>query len=52
MEPVGLEIKKTSYILTHKCEKCGAERRNHTVESDNIDALTKLSETLAKKALF
>ena len=52
MEPVGLEKVKDDYILTHQCQKCGARRRNHAADNDNVDALIKLSETLAKKAMF
>ena len=52
MEPVNLELKKGEYILTHKCEKCGAEKRCKTSASDNIKALTMLSERLVKNNFF
>lgn len=52
MPPVGLKKVKDGYILTHECQKCGAQRRNHTANNDSIEALIKLSETLAKKAMF
>jgi len=52
MEPVGLELKAGEYVLTHQCEKCGIERNNHVAQNDDINALTQLSETIAKKALF
>ncbi len=53
MEPVALEKNKgEGYVLTHKCEKCSMERRNHTADNDSVEALVQLSETLAKKVLF
>lgn len=52
MEPVALEKRKAGYILTHKCQKCGLERKNYSAENDEVDSLIKLSETLAKKVMF
>ncbi|MDR3642567.1 MAG: RNHCP domain-containing protein [Candidatus Doudnabacteria bacterium] len=52
MEPVGLELRKKQYHLTHQCQKCGELTHCKTVDSDSIEALTKLSETLAKKTFF
>jgi hypothetical protein len=52
MEPVGIELRKKQYYLTHQCQKCGELTYCKTLESDSIKALTKLSETLAKKTFF
>lgn len=52
MEPVNLELKNGRYILTHKCQKCGAEKHCKTSPQDDINALTKLSESLVKKTFF
>ncbi len=46
MEPVGVEIRSGEYILTHQCQKCGIKKKNKTVESDNFEALIKLSKAL------
>jgi len=52
MEPVGLKLEKGHYIITHRCQKCGLERNNQAADNDDINALIKLSETIAKKTLF
>jgi len=39
MEPIGLAAKKSGYILTHRCIKCGEERTNKCVHEDNIEIL-------------
>ena len=52
MEPVGLELKSGEYILTHECEKCGHKSKCKISPSDDINALTQLSETLVKNAMF
>ena len=48
MPPVGLEMSKNKYIILHRCEKCGVERKNHTADNDSIDALIKLNETFTR----
>ena len=52
MEPVFVELEKGQYVVTYKCEICGLKKRNHILEGDNIDELIRLSEILAKKAMF
>jgi hypothetical protein len=52
MEPVNLELKNGEYILTHRCEKCGAKKRCKTNVNDSITALTELTNTLVKKTFF
>lgn len=36
MEPVAIEIKGKEFIITHRCVKCGYEKRNKTAEDDDI----------------
>jgi Zn finger protein HypA/HybF involved in hydrogenase expression len=52
MEPIGLTLKNQHYILTHQCKKCGSISHCKSSEKDNIDSLTQLSETIAKKTFF
>ena len=52
MEPVGLELEKNIYHIIHKCQLCGITARCKSSPQDDINALTSLSETLAKKVLF
>jgi hypothetical protein len=52
MEPVGLELEKHVYHIVHQCQTCNARARCKSSPEDNIDALTALSESLAKKLLF
>ncbi len=51
MEPIHVEFKKGEYVLTHKCVECGVTKRCKTSPGDSIEALTKLTESLVKKAL-
>lgn len=52
MEPVFLELTKKGYKLTHRCLKCDAFTHCKTMPEDNIEALTKLSESLAHRIHF
>jgi hypothetical protein len=52
MEPVGLILNKGTYIITHRCQICGQIRNNHAAKNDSTEAFIKLSESLAKKAMF
>jgi len=47
MKPVGVETKGDQYILLHKCEKCGFERKNKVGKSDDFDEVLKI---ISKKA--
>jgi len=46
MEPVGLETKSHTYIIIHKCTKCGVLKKNKASPEDNAKALIKLSSQL------
>ena len=44
MDAIGAEPDpKKGYIITHKCRKCGAIRRNKAASDDNIDKIIKLT---------
>jgi len=43
MEPIGVEIKNSEYIIIHSCNKCGFEKRNKSSENDDFDVIIKLS---------
>lgn len=43
MKPVSVETKNNGYIITHKCEKCGKIKRQHSAENDDTDELIKIS---------
>lgn len=39
MEPVSKEIEKDEYVITHRCEKCGHEKRNKSAQEDDFDKI-------------
>ncbi|MBN1324913.1 MAG: RNHCP domain-containing protein [Alphaproteobacteria bacterium] len=43
MKPIAIEICKDYFIITHKCEKCGKIKRQHSASNDNSDKLIELS---------
>ena len=52
MEPVDVGTKKNDYILTHKCQVCGAVAHCTVTKDDDIKALEELTAALVKKRLF
>lgn len=42
MRPVSVEKKGDSYIIVHKCEKCGFIRKNKSCENDNFDMILEI----------
>jgi hypothetical protein len=48
MEPVDVFLKKGSWILVQRCQKCGEEKRIKTREDDNRK---KIEEILNKKII-
>ena len=44
MKPVAVELDHGEYVLTHRCEICGATKRNKTLPTDNFDAIITLSK--------
>jgi len=45
MVPVSLEIKNGEYIIAHRCQKCGFEKKNKTSPVDNFEEIIKISKT-------
>ena len=43
MKPVELQQKNGEFVILHRCEKCGFERRNKINDCDNKDSILKLS---------
>ena len=43
MEPVDLELKDGTYIIVHRCQRCGFVRRNKVDEGDDFNAVIDLS---------
>ena len=43
MRPVRVEGTVQEYVLVHRCETCGMERRNKTSSQDSVDALVALA---------
>ncbi len=43
MEPVRVETKSKDYLIVHKCQKCGAVKRNKTQKNDNFETILELS---------
>lgn len=37
MAPIHIEINGDRYIVTHRCEQCGCEKRNRLAEGDNFE---------------
>ena len=43
MKPVGIELKGQDYIILHRCEKCGHEKRNISAPEDDFEDILKLA---------
>jgi len=44
MEPVKVEMDHGQYILMHKCQTCGQQKRNKTVQEDSFEAILALAK--------
>ncbi len=42
MKPIAVETKGDQYILFHKCEECGFERKNKVGDKDSFDTIAKI----------
>ncbi len=49
MEPVAIEEKGGEQKLTHRCVRCGYERKNKVSPKDDFSALLRLAEEIASK---
>ena len=43
MEPVAVIEKRGSYVLLHRCMRCGAQKRNKTADDDDFDAVLRVA---------
>jgi ribosomal protein L37AE/L43A len=44
MKPVSVVSDGARFIITHRCEICGKEKRQRTSDEDNMDAIIELSK--------
>ena len=44
MEPVRIEGATPDYVLVHRCERCGIERRNKLSASDDMSAVAAIAK--------
>lgn len=44
MAPIGVETDGDRFIITHKCEICGKQKRQRTSTDDNINTIIELSK--------
>ena len=49
MKPIDIKPTRDGYIITHKCEKCGATRNNKSSADDNFETLLKLARQQTDK---
>ncbi len=43
MAPIAATVSGNGFIITHKCEKCGKQIRQHTADNDDIDTIIGIS---------
>jgi hypothetical protein len=43
MAPIAVETAGDTFIIIHKCEKCGKERRQKSNPNDNFEEILKIS---------
>jgi len=49
MTPHTIVLEKGEYIITHKCKKCGSERRKKIEKEDNFDEAVKIVKTRSEE---
>jgi hypothetical protein len=43
MKPTKVELDHGEYTITHRCESCGALKKNKATNSDNFDIIVELT---------
>ncbi len=43
MKPIGLDQKKSGFVIIHQCVKCGAIKKNKAGKNDNFGKLIEIS---------
>jgi rubrerythrin len=51
MRPAAIEVRRGGYVIVHRCEKCGKERRNKSAPNDNFDMILAVMKSAAAGAL-
>jgi len=49
MKPIKVVFEKGEYMITHKCIKCGFERRKKVEREDNFDKVVEIVKNVNKK---
>jgi len=49
MEPIGIEIKSSQYIIYYRCAECGFKHRVKSAPNDNFNEIIKLTNRPLKK---
>lgn len=49
MKPIEIQQKNGEFIILHRCEKCGFERKNKVVDGDNFDEIIKIMKSMCNK---
>ncbi|OGB74225.1 hypothetical protein A2V68_00450 [candidate division Kazan bacterium RBG_13_50_9] len=44
MPPVGVEYQSGEYVITHKCVKCGATKKNKAAPDDDFNKIVEISQ--------
>ncbi len=45
MEPARIDLKKGEYVITHRCMKCGHEKKNAAAPDDSREIILKMLES-------
>jgi hypothetical protein len=49
MRPVSLEQRGKEYVLLHRCERCGIQRRNRSAPGDDFEKLLELARSASAR---
>lgn len=45
MQPIDFELKNGDYIIIHKCQKCGHQKKNRISKDDDLKILLEISKS-------
>ena len=48
MTPIQIEKEGEEYIITHKCKRCGHEKRNKTAPEDDFEVVVRIAKKQAE----
>jgi len=51
MEPIRVELRRGAYVIVHRCERCGTERKNRTARDDDFETLVAIARRTAAREL-